>query len=205
MPTVTLTDAAKLRLDAVSFFLALFLLAAWAVMGSWNTLGRDSAALPRLTYRRALAATGLWGLLFLLVLTMISGARELMTPGAWDRAGRTYRLRGIGEDAAEAPAADAVTAERRRAALAAVYAAWRDGDGGWEVVPPDLLTPPARAPRRYGLVEGRTPADAGTVLAYEPELYAADHGGADPFVLFVGGAVHRLPRAALVTLLGGGE
>jgi hypothetical protein len=30
--------------------------------------------------------------LFLLVLTMISGARELMTPGAWEKKGFTYQL-----------------------------------------------------------------------------------------------------------------
>jgi hypothetical protein len=35
----------------------------------------------------------LWGLLFLLILTMISGARELMTPGAWEKHGSTYRLK----------------------------------------------------------------------------------------------------------------
>jgi hypothetical protein len=35
----------------------------------------------------------LWGLLFLLILTMISGARELMTPGAWEKHGSTYELK----------------------------------------------------------------------------------------------------------------
>lgn len=35
----------------------------------------------------------LWSLLFVLVLTMISGARELMTPEAWERNGATYRLK----------------------------------------------------------------------------------------------------------------
>ena len=33
-----------------------------------------------------------WGSLFVLVLTMISGARELMTPGAWKKDGITYVL-----------------------------------------------------------------------------------------------------------------
>jgi len=28
------------------------------------------------------------------VLTMISGARELMTPGAWEKDGAIYRLKG---------------------------------------------------------------------------------------------------------------
>ena len=34
----------------------------------------------------------LWGLMFVIVLTMISGARELMTPGAWKKDGLTYQL-----------------------------------------------------------------------------------------------------------------
>ena len=41
---------------------------------------------------KALGVVFLWGLLFVLVLTMISGARELMTPGAWEKKGLTYRL-----------------------------------------------------------------------------------------------------------------
>jgi len=34
----------------------------------------------------------LYGLAFVIVLTMISGARELMTPGAWRKQGWTYKL-----------------------------------------------------------------------------------------------------------------
>ena len=49
--------------------------------------------LPKLNFWRALGLTVLWGLLFMVVLTMISGGRELMTPGAWDRQGATYKLR----------------------------------------------------------------------------------------------------------------
>ena len=33
-------------------------------------------------------------LLFVIVLTMISGARELLTPGAWEQNGGTYELNG---------------------------------------------------------------------------------------------------------------
>ena len=40
-----------------------------------------------------MAAVVLWGLLFMLVLTMISGARELLTPGAWEKKGATYQLK----------------------------------------------------------------------------------------------------------------
>ena len=93
MPVITLTDAAELRLSGISFFLALFLVSAWAFKLLWNSLRRDFTRLPALTYRRALAAVLLLGLLFNLVLLMISGTRELMTPGAWERNGVTYKLK----------------------------------------------------------------------------------------------------------------
>jgi hypothetical protein len=46
-----------------------------------------------MTYARALAAVALWGFVFVIVLTMISGARELLTPGAWEKQGATYKLK----------------------------------------------------------------------------------------------------------------
>jgi hypothetical protein len=92
MPSITLTDIARMRVQAISFFLVCFLLSAWVVQGIWNSLRGDFPRLPRLSYRRSLGLVGLWGLLFLLVLTMISGARELMTPGAWRKEGYTYKL-----------------------------------------------------------------------------------------------------------------
>ena len=93
MPSFNLTDIAKARLDTISFFIALLLVLALVVKGLWNYLGRDFTKLPRMSYPKALTAVTLWGLLFLLVLTMISGARELMTPGAWEKQGATYRLK----------------------------------------------------------------------------------------------------------------
>ena len=75
-----------------SFFLMGFFLSALGVQKLWNILQRDWTALPRLSYGKALSLVLLWGLLFVLILTMISGARELMTPGAWKNDGVTYRL-----------------------------------------------------------------------------------------------------------------
>lgn len=94
MPSVsyTIAESARLRIETLSFFLAVFFLAAFGVMFLWNCLARDFIRLPRLTYGKALAVVTLWGLLFVLVLTMISGARELMTPGAWEQDGVAYRL-----------------------------------------------------------------------------------------------------------------
>ena len=197
MPGIDLTDAARVRLDAVSFFLAAFFLCAALGWGCWNLLRKDFPKLPPLTYGRAVAATALWGLAFGLILTMISGARELMTPGAWERAGWTYELT---DPAAAADSPDAARS-RRRAGLAALYAGWLERGND---LPADLLTLPDRAPRTYTLIRGRTVEDAGAVLAFEPDVYTDADGGADPLVLFVGGDVHQVPRGVLETLLGGG-
>ncbi|HEV3340536.1 MAG TPA: hypothetical protein VG125_09270 [Pirellulales bacterium] len=89
---LTLSKLAKMRLDAISFFLVCLLGSGWAIQLVWNSLAKDFTKLPRISYPRALGLIALWGLLFLLVLTMISGARELMTPGAWRKKGLTYEL-----------------------------------------------------------------------------------------------------------------
>ena len=92
MPSVTLSDVARMRVQTISFFLMGLLGSAALVQLLWNFLRRDFTSLPRLNYWRALAVVVLWGLLFVVVLTMISGARELMTPGAWEKQGLTYKL-----------------------------------------------------------------------------------------------------------------
>src|SRR5436190_18664097 len=79
-------------LQGISFFVAVLLASAWAVRGLWSVLRREWAWLPALSYGRAVSLVVLWGLLFVVVLTMISGARELMTPGAWRKQGWTYKL-----------------------------------------------------------------------------------------------------------------
>jgi hypothetical protein len=86
-------DTAYERLQAISFFLMAFLACAAVVMLLWNYVRRDFPVLPWLSFGRATAGLVLWGLLFVIVLTMISGARELMTPGAWEPDGVVYKLR----------------------------------------------------------------------------------------------------------------
>jgi len=87
-----LNDEPYQRFQAISFFLLGIAVSAWALRGLWNFLARDFVRLPRLSYLKALVVVILWGLLFVIVLTMISGARELMTPGAWKKTGVTYTL-----------------------------------------------------------------------------------------------------------------
>ena len=93
MPTITLSDVATLRLSGISFFIALILLVAWFIRFMWNYLRRDFQWLPQLNYRRSLALVVLLGLCFNVVLLMIAGTRELMTPGAWEKHGTTYQLK----------------------------------------------------------------------------------------------------------------
>jgi hypothetical protein len=90
---VTLREVAKIRLQNLSFFIMVLLLSAALIRWIWNSLRKDFTRLPHLTYFKALGVVVLWGLLFILVLAMISGARELLTPGAWEKQGATYRLK----------------------------------------------------------------------------------------------------------------
>jgi hypothetical protein len=87
-----LNESAAVQLQTISFFLFAILLAAWGIKLLWNYLQRDFPKIPRLTFMKALGVVLLWGLLFIIVLAMIGGARELMTPGAWEKQGFTYKL-----------------------------------------------------------------------------------------------------------------
>ncbi len=69
------SGAVALRIQAISFFLVVFLLSGWLVKGLSNSSRRDFQKLPRLRFGRSLGLVALWGLLFVIVLTMISGAR----------------------------------------------------------------------------------------------------------------------------------
>jgi hypothetical protein len=90
---VSLREVAKMRLQSLSFFLMVLLVSAAVIRLIWNSLRKDFVRLPHLTYFKSLGLVLLWGLLFVLVLAMISGARELLTPGAWQKNGATYRLK----------------------------------------------------------------------------------------------------------------
>lgn len=94
MPSIHLTDIAQMRIEVISFFLVALLASARVLQVLWNWLSGDFKSLPQLTYRMALVLSVAWGAAFMLVLVMISGARELMTPGAWKKQGLTYTLDG---------------------------------------------------------------------------------------------------------------
>ena len=89
---ITLREIPRMRIEAISFFLMVLLASAKLIQWLWNGLRSNPSRVPRLTYGKSVGLVTLWGPLFVVVLAMISGARELMTPGAWKQEGATYRL-----------------------------------------------------------------------------------------------------------------
>lgn len=176
MPSVTLTDVARLRLENISFFLAGFLLSAFLIKLLWNWLATDWTFLPRLTYGKAVGLVALWGLLFVLVLTMISGARELMTPGAWEKKGTTYQLTADTKAQKLQERKDALT--RLKVALWK-YADEHDGKFPAAKSDPAVATELWTVPDPSGMTYLYTPGSTGRSrtnipLAFEPELFGAD-------------------------------
>lgn len=87
-----LTEVTAERLQAISFFAVGLIACTFAIQCLWNHIAKNSAWLPKLSFGKALVLVLLWGSLFVIVLTMISGARELLTPGAWKQEGMIYKL-----------------------------------------------------------------------------------------------------------------
>lgn len=158
------------RLQALSFFVAALLVCAAGVKWLWNLARHDWPALPALTYRRSLAFTLLWGLAAVVILTMISGARELMTPGAWRKQGWTYKL-----DSAAPP--EPHFREKRRAGLEQLRLAmlqYAAVNGGVYPAAKDVVATEWSVPAHPGFEflyrPNVQPASAGELLIFEPEL-----------------------------------
>ncbi|WP_339741890.1 hypothetical protein [uncultured Rubinisphaera sp.] len=92
MPSITLSSSAAERFNAISFFLLVLLLSTLIIRFCWGQLSDVTPQIPKATFRQAFAVSILLGLCSIVVLTMISGARELMTPGAWQKNGLTYQV-----------------------------------------------------------------------------------------------------------------
>jgi hypothetical protein len=185
MPSVSFTEVASLRMEVISFFLVVLLASAGIVQLIWNLLKRDFAWLPRLNYWRALGIVTLWGLLFVVVLTMISGARELMTPGAWVKTGATYKLK---DDAAKEPGSpqpnDPALVARSFQILALSnalqqYAREHDGDlptadEAKKAIPAVRWDLPGFTGTTYIYVPNSEAAIGNTIVAHEPHIFPGD-------------------------------
>jgi hypothetical protein len=207
MPVVTFSDVASMRLEAISFFLVVFLMCAWSVRAIWNGLRRDFSRMPKLGYRHALGITALWSLAFLLVLSMISGARELMTPGAWIKDGLTYKLNEIEKDSSK-NANQEIGPERQLALERLRVLLWAHAESHAGTFPEsatvdgiseDAWRLPGGSGLHYLYVSGmlrESEASKGRPLVYEPELF-----GVKRLVLLTNGEIRRLTIEQIQQLL----
>jgi hypothetical protein len=202
---LVLTDAGRLRYEAISFFLVMLLLSALAVRLLWNYLARDFPALPRISFAKSLGVVATWGLLVLVVLTMIAAAREMMTPGSWQKQGLLYTLTdsNTAKPAAEEPVKDLVPElnDVRRKGLEDLKAAlWKyAAEHQGELPPADHAAIPGKlwevggiVGARYGYVAGLSLSQDSRIVVFEPAV----HGG-ERLVLRLNGRIESLSSAAI--------
>jgi hypothetical protein len=183
MPSVSFSDWAALRFETLSFFVLVLLLATAVVRWLWNILAADFPKLPRLTYGKSLASVILIGITLAVVLTMIAGSRELLTPGAWEKQDRLYKVaaqKAESTDTKEAPSKpsplDARKAQLRRLYVSLSEYALNHGDKFPErdaarQIEQSLWEVPGTSGMRYLYVGGLPSKDTVRILAYEPEFF----------------------------------
>ena len=187
-----LSESYSYRLQAISFFAVGLLLCSALVAFLWNYTKKDFPQLPSLSFRVAFAATTLWGLLFVIVLTMISGARELMTPGAWKKNGYTYSL-SLEEEAKDNNGPRQLRKrhlEKLRTALwhfAATHQGQFPDQNDYSAIADATWQIPQASGTHYILVEEQSANAAEDILAYEPELELEER-----MVLFTNGEIRSL-------------
>jgi hypothetical protein len=173
-PYGVLTELGKARFSAMSFFLFGIIVSALGVKWLWNGLAKDFPGLPRLTFRGSLGMVLVWGLAVILVLTMISGARELMTPGAWKTSGITYAL----NEPEPSPASEAEPkSERVRKLEKLRFALWQHAAANngrfpesTQTLPAELWESPDVSRMAYAYHGGLT-ATSSAILAMEPDIF----------------------------------
>jgi hypothetical protein len=98
MTVYGLRDIYRVRFEEMSFFIVLFAACAVFLKFLWNHAVKGFPAIPRLKLRHSFSLALLFGVATLLILTMISGIREVLTPEAWRRQGSSYRLNSSAQE-----------------------------------------------------------------------------------------------------------
>jgi hypothetical protein len=199
---LVLSDAGQLRYGAISFFLMVLLLSPLVVRWLWNSLARDFPKLPRMTYFKSLGVVVAWGLLFLVVLTMIATTREIMTPGVWEKQGLLYK---IPENLTSQPTSDPKYFLERKQNIQQLktalwhYAAQHQGtfppSNQIVTIAPGFIEVPGTRKLLYDYVEGQTVQvdNAPHILIYEYESYVKESKLDELFVLRTNGEISILP------------
>lgn len=196
MASLELRDIVGARLESISFFAVVLLLMALLFKMAWNSLRNGFPNLPRLGFPVALGFTLVSALFIGVVLTMISGARELMTPGAWNRVGVMYQLRDPKQDPAPWVESARIRALERLRTELWRYSQAHDGyfpvsrfdsgipDAVWQGIAPD---------GSFLAYWGGLKADRGnSIVAYEGENY-----GPERFVLRANGEISKMNAGRL--------
>ena len=188
MTVYGLRDVYSLRFEELSFFLLLFIVCVFALKFLWNHAVKGFPSMPRLKFLQAGALALLLGLVMLVILTMISGIREVLTPGAWRHQGTSYRL----NDPALEPTR-LRSLEHLRTALFQ-YAAAHDGRFPANDFTPDisdkLWESPDQNGTHYIYSNGLTTSHTNGLLAIEPLAF-----GESRFVLLADGRIERRSHA----------
>jgi hypothetical protein len=188
MTVYGLRDIYRVRLEDISFFIFLFVACSFILKLLWNHAVKGFPSIPRLTLVRAFSVAGLLGLSMLLILTMISGIREVLTPEAWRRQGSSYRLNAAAQEPARRR-----SLEQLRAALFD-YARSHDGKFPAHDYVPEiadkLWETPDQLGSHYLYSGGLTTNFPNAVLAVEPANFGQQRLG-----LKVSGEIGFLPRA----------
>ena len=198
MTVYGLRDIYRLRLEEISFFILVFLGCAVALKLLWNYAFKGFDAIPRLKFLQALCVALLFGLVMLLVLTMISGIREVLTPGAWRHQGTSYRL----NDPSQEPARRRSLEHLRGALLEFAHThagRFPRNDFGEEIIE-KLWESPDQLGSHYVYSGGLMAKDTNALLAIEPLTF-----GDQRFVLKVSGEIELLSSKEIERKLDAGS
>lgn len=179
-PMYTLTELARLRLTDISFFLMLFIVGALIVRLIWNSLRTDFPLLPKMTIKTAILTNLMFAFAIATILTMISGARELMTPQAWTKQGLINRTK-----------LDMQRQQNMEYLRRALFDYAKANNGKFPATTFDTKIPEklwlVEDKNRYEYVTGLTMQSDTAIVAYEPEAMPAPR-----YVLHANGVIEKL-------------
>lgn len=190
MTVYGLKDVYRIRLEDISFFIVLLLVCALGFHLLWNYAVKGFDFLPKIKFRQAVALSVLLGLLMLLILAMISGIREVLTPEAWRRQGNSYRLNDPSQELARRRSLDQL-----RWALfeyAQIHQSRFPPHDYVPEIPEKIWEAPDQLGTHYLYFTGLTTNDSHAVLAAEPVNF-----GDRRFVLLVSGEIQEMTSAQI--------
>lgn len=194
-PVLVFTELGKRRAEELSFFVFAFLVCGFLVKLLWNYVAAGVAWAPQLTYGKALGALSLWGLVMVVVLSLVSGTRELMTPAAWEPNGTTHRLAKPKEESLVASQREERKSQIEKVRFALWdFAAKHQGQlptmEQWNELPAETRACEPSGTIQYRYEPGATLGSETKVIVFEPRWYD------DQYVLYGDGSIALQTKVA---------